>query len=340
MQGIKQKPLFIFGYPRSGTTLLWALLNAHSKINLTLEPELIRGMLFAGLKFSDIVDRKTYKELLEKMKGLGVTARHLSSLTKHKLSDFVGSSEDMSFKEIYEFLLPKPHNAEVWGEKSLGNIFYISKLHKIYPNAVFVHIIRDPRATLLSNYRKRIFASKPYEPIFDMRSVRFFAQGALLWKNWLAAVERARRAVGNASIIQFRYRDIVSEPKKYLRKICDAVGVDFEPEMLDAAKRKKMSKIKSEFAYAHQNIARPINPGRAVANRELPGWASYIVEKYTAEEIEKYGFSKSENQINFNEKLRIKLQLLIYNRKIQSEVVRQISIRNYAYNSASLQKFL
>ncbi len=325
-------PLFVFGYPRSGTTLLWSLLNAHSEIRLVLEPELIRGMLAAGLKFSEHANRKGYAGLLEKMRRIGLTRRHLDSLADEKLSEFINHSENLSFREIYEFLLPKPTGAKIWGEKSLGNSFHIGKLHEIYPNAAFVHIVRDPRAVLLSHYRKKFSASKPSQPRFGSEEIRFFAQGAMLWKRWNAAVEKGCQNMKDATFIQFRYRDIVGAPEKYLRLICGKLGVEFEPQMLEVKRRSESSSVKSEFAYAHRNLIKPINANRAKANLELPGWASYIVEKYAAGEIKKFDFPLSENRCGLSDKLKIEAQLLVYGQKLHFDVKRKIAMRRRVYN--------
>lgn len=334
-----EKALFIFGYPRSGTTLLWSLLNTHSKIKLFLEPELIRGMLFAGLKFSDRVNRRQCRDLLEKMGQLGVTKRHLSTLPDENLANLVSATKELSFKEVYELLLPRPRDARVWGEKSLGNAFYIDKLQELYPNAVFVNIVRNPCAALLSHYRKKNAASRAGRPVLEMRSVKFFAHSALLWKRWVKAVERSRRRLKDAAVIQVVYKDFVNNPEEKLREICGAAGIEFEPQMLDVSQRRKSSQISPEFKYAHRNLTRPIDPERAKAGGELPGWASYIVEKYAAEEMEKYGFPTGANRAGLMEKIRVDAHLLLLNKKIRSDVDQRIAGRKYPYDPAN-QTFL
>lgn len=326
-------PIFIFGYPRSGTTLLWALLNAHSKIRLVLEPELVRGMLLAGLRFSKRSNHKEHAKSLEKMKKIGATNQHLSSLPDEIISDFVNCRKNLSFKEIYETLLPIPENSEIWGAKSLGNSFYIPKLYQLYPNAAFFHIVRDPRAVLLSHYRKKFAGSKPCTPEFGMKEVRFFAQSALLWKRWLWAVKKSRQNLKNATIIQIRFKDLINHLEKNLRQICTAIGVDFEPKMLETSSRK--SKLKSEWEYAHQNLSQPIDTNRAKASRELPEWACYIVEKYAAKEMKELGYSLSEKQCSYAEKIRIESQLLIYNKKIHKDVDEKIARRKPFYHLAA-----
>jgi hypothetical protein len=328
MENRPKRPLFIFGYPRSGTTLLWSLLNVHSNIRLILEPELIRGMLFAGLTPGCSIARENRSEVLNKIRHIGPTRRHLDSLPRNLISEFLDNRRDLTFKQAYELLLPKPNNeAIVWGEKSLGNAFYISTLYELYPDAAFIHVVRDPRAALLSNYQKRFAGSNSSRPNLQGETIRFFARGAMLWKKWFATVEETCQRVKSIDVIQLRYRDFVSNPEKWLRLICNKTGLGFEQEMLDTKRRKMHSKIRPEFEFAHRNLTRPIDPDRANANRELPAWAAYIVEKYVADELRKLDLPSPDSQISFGEMLTIEAQMLLYRQRMNAQVRRQIAMR-------------
>ncbi len=325
-----KNPLFILGYPRSGTTLLRALLGSHTKISLMHEPELIRGMRFAGISISEVIERESYPHVLERLQKVSVCRRHLSTLSSEKISELINYPEDLSFREIYEFLLPKPDDVEIWGEKSLGNVFYIPEIYKLYPKAIFVHIVRDPRAALLSHYRKKFAASADCLPTLDRKGIRFFAHGAIRWKKWLEAVNEARQNLDETVIIQTRYRDLVTEPEKEMRRICSAVGVNFEPEMLAASHRKNdpvMLPGGVYGTYAHQNLTQTINPKRAMADKELPDWASYIVEKYVASDLENLGFDSNKKPIGIANKIKIEMELLLAEKKIYSKVSRNIDNR-------------
>src|SRR5262249_26925472 len=150
MRGALRNPLFILGYPRSGTTLLRALLGAHPQIHLVNEPELIRGIRTAGFGIHDHVAQEGRSRLLRVLNTIGLCRRHLSTLPPETLDRFLADQKDLSFKELYECLLPKPDEVTIWGEKSLSNIFHIHELVQLYPNALFVHVVRNPQATLHS----------------------------------------------------------------------------------------------------------------------------------------------------------------------------------------------
>ena len=324
-----KNPLFILGYPRSGTTLLRALLGSHTKIHLIHEPELIFGMRAAGISISERIKREDYPYMVEQLRKIGMCRRHLSTLPPKTLSELLDYPEDLSFKEVYEFLLPKPEEVEIWGEKSLGNVFYIPEIHKLYPNAIFVHIVRDPKGAILSHYRKRFAGSADCLPGLERKSIRFFTRGALLWKQWLNAVKTSQDLLGDRVIVQLRYEDLVREPERELRRICACIGVEFEPEMMDASRRKNDPVISSGVygSYAHKNLNQPINAKRANADNELPNWATYIIEKYATNDLEGLGFGLKKESINILEKIRIKAELLLAEKEIRLRINKEIENR-------------
>lgn len=306
-----------------------ALLGAHSKIDLVNEPELIRGMISAGVSVSDQIKPQDYSNLLQSIKKVGVSNRHLSTLPEETLSKLSSYSEGISFREFYEHLLPKPEDAEIWGEKSLGNVFYIRELHQVYPDAIFIHIVRDPRAALLSLYRKKFAGSKDLVPTLERKSIRFFAHNAIRWKRWLDTVRESRDSLGGNAVIEVKYEDLVVEPERELRRLCENIGIGFEPEMMNASRRKKDPVITSGvYAYAHQNINRAINPDRANANEELPEWASYVVEKYVADDLKGLGFDSEKASTGILEKIRVEMELILSEKKIQFRIDKDINKRN------------
>ena len=329
MNPTTKNPLFILGYPRSGTTLLRALLGTHSQIHLVNEPELFRGLLTAGRCIPDVIEREGFPRLLEELRLVGACRQHLSTLSSERLSEFTNHTKNLSFKEVYEFLLPKPDAVTVWGEKSLGNVFYISEMLKLYPNSLFIHIVRDPRESLLSHYRKKFAHSNACRPPLNVHSIRFFTHGALLWNQWYRAVKMACESFGEHAIIQLAYRDLVTNPEKQLKQICQNLGLDYEPGMLNPSRRHTDPALMSDSAgsYAHKNLDQPINPERAEAYKELPEWASYIVESLSGPHLTELGFAPTYREASAFEKVRVYIEMIVARRKIQSRIRREIAIR-------------
>jgi hypothetical protein len=319
-------PLFITGFPRSGTTLLRAILGSHPEIHLFHEPELIGGIRSAGFRIRDNIRPADRPRLLEHLNKTGACRKHLSALPPDILSRFIEDDRDLSFKETYELLLPKPDGVAVWGEKSLNNVFRLREVFRMYPDALVVHIVRDPRSALLSYYRKRFAHSAASQPALGRQAIRFFVYRTLQWCTWVAAVREALESL-EKEVIELRYEDLVTNAELETRRICDALGLEFDQAMLDAARRKEDTALKRDGAYAHQRLLDPVDSARAHSGSELPGWATFIIERYAGEAMKSFGYALNYSAVSTIAKLRLIAELRLSETGMRTKLQRMVSTR-------------
>ncbi|MFC1862389.1 sulfotransferase [Thermodesulfobacteriota bacterium] len=203
-----QSPLFIVGCGRSGTTLLRTMMNHHRDIAIPLESLFIVDYLRAGTR----CDLSTIKDLIVQEYelrewGIAFTRNDLDHLS--------------SIKEIFDYLhkrYAKIQGKTRWGQKTPRFVRHGSLLLKYYPHALFIHVIRDPRAVASSFLRSRahrsnvLFASKRW--LMDVR----------------AGLDLKRKFPDN--VLEIRYEELVSNTKSILQTICDFIGVSFDKNML------------------------------------------------------------------------------------------------------------
>jgi hypothetical protein len=123
------------------------------------------------------------------------------------------------------------------GEKTPAHIRYVPTLMEWFPNARVIHMMRDPRAIFVSELRRRYKESDstPYRQL--KRVYPLFKSYILLQTTlaWLESVRRCRqyqkRFPGQYRLVKFE--DLVREPEKQIRALCDFLGVEFQSEMLD-----------------------------------------------------------------------------------------------------------
>lgn len=260
-----------------------AVLSAHSQISLINESELLAGLVEAGLDTEGRdVDRAA---LMEKLREYAACGRHIDGLDPAAREAFVAERAPLTFAEAYEALLPRDPRSTVWGEKTIDGIWCVDSVLRNYPDALVVHLMRDPRATSLSHYRKR-WGKKPVE--CDRATIRLFTWLAKRWDLRMQAVADVGRVVPDESLIEIPFESFVREPEESAQGICERLGVPYEPEMLGAAQRKEDPVFASTGAHAHQNLRGEINPERAAASRELPDWAGWVVSKFSG--MERYGY--------------------------------------------------
>jgi omega-hydroxy-beta-dihydromenaquinone-9 sulfotransferase len=114
------------------------------------------------------------------------------------------------------------------------NVYYLAELLELLPDAVAVHITRDPRDVLLSQkhrWRRRRLGSRV--PLRN--SVRTWAgyhpvTTSLLWRSGVRAGQRLDR---HPRVAQVRFEDVLADPPDVVGRLCQRLGLDFEPSMLD-----------------------------------------------------------------------------------------------------------
>jgi hypothetical protein len=259
-------PVFVVGMWRSGTSLLYALLNQHPQIGLMYESDLpLLSSLF-------VLPRKSSSWIPKVDSWNG-------ALTRHKI-DAAAIPEDTvglpnAFREVAQQYARKKR-ANIWGCKSPNYYDCMNRLADWFPDAKFIVIWRDPADVVRSIVRA---ATK--SPWFARKGMDLRA---------LLGCERMKREADQlvrrgAAIYQLQYDDLVKEPVAALTAICDFVGIAFDPRMnsLEGADRSAI------YNGDHHSM---VKSSAIVPNRERPEVLSpdfkNKVERYVAFWREQY----------------------------------------------------
>lgn len=220
---LRKGPLFLIGMPRSGTKLLRALLNQHPQIAIPLhETNFFPYWSAHWDEFGDLSDHTCFQKfansILETPYGI------FRSLDGYAIdcSEWYRTCENYTPAGIFEALIRQDINATRgsnilwWGDKSPSYTSHISLLKAHFPQAKFIHIVRDVRDYCLS-----------MRNAWGM-NMRLAAQ------RWADRVEKARfdaRAFSD-DYIEVKYEDLLEDHEKELRRLCGFMGVPFSTTML------------------------------------------------------------------------------------------------------------
>jgi hypothetical protein len=278
------RPIFIVGAARGGTTLTRALLGAHSAISLENETELFPALIRAGMTPDATLPPSARMRLLMQLvkEGSRTTRDHLAALPADRLAAFFTASRSLGLRDVYELLLPRPDISLHWGEKSFGNAYFMSDVAQAYPSALFVHVLRDPRATTMSWMTLHYLDSnEQFEATPD--AVARVAFAAMRWASWTDAIDASAAALQPGAVARVRYEELVEHPEAVLGSLCTVLNVDFETGMLDPSHRESDAVMTTESRRrAHALLGGPVDSSRAHAGEQLPRWAVAVVERYCA----------------------------------------------------------
>lgn len=220
----RRAPIFVGGCPRSGTTLVRAILDSHPSI--VCGPELRAFPALAGLS-------------ADMRRVMGETLRAHYHLPADRL-DAIFAELMLFFLEPLRAASGKPRAAE----KTPANALHFAELAHLFPDAHFVQIIRDGRdvvASLLAMDWKD--ASGAPLPI-----TRDAGAAARAWAGHIHAGRNARAA--GARYHELRYERLAADPEAELRPLFAFLGEPWADEVLKFSDKDRSEEGVSETSAA------------------------------------------------------------------------------------------
>ncbi len=237
-------PFFILGFQRSGTTLLRLMLDNHPDVAIPLDAPGLWVRYEARLsEFGDLATDQDAERLVqallaeERIRLWQATLTPEGVLTCRTRSGYPGIVE--AFYRAYAV----EHGKRFWGDKDPGNMTRMDRVHRWFPEARFVHIIRDGRDACLSHLQQS----------FGIQDILACASS---WREEVEWVRRMGRLLGPEHYHELRYEDLLMEPERWLRELCPFLGFDYDPAMLEYHRRVQDS-VPDEKRHIWPKLDRP-----------------------------------------------------------------------------------
>ena len=250
LEKIRQIPmLFILGKGRSGTTLLQSMLNSHpnvvappeSKFMILFYPRFRRIRKWNEKNIHDFINLLCEDQLFAKV----------WRVNKDKLTSYLISvKEQLDYalvcKIVYYFTKEQKGNILLISDKNPIYCLFISKIRRLFPEAKFIHMLRDPRDTILSHITT-----------FSVKNTYYKAQQ---WLHYNLLIEKNKKELPD-SFFSLSYESLVENPEPVLKDLCKFLNISFDAEML---KRELPDSVGSDktimglMGQTHKNLYDPI----------------------------------------------------------------------------------
>jgi hypothetical protein len=228
--------VFIVGCPRSGTTLLKRLVDAHPEIAITRETHWITQLLkerdgasrdapFTAELASRLIEHKRFIRLRGDLERMGVDQAGLDRLLS--LEEPVTYAQLMT--AVYD-LYAEGSGKRLVGDKTPRYVRHIATLHDLWPSAKFVHLIRDGRdvCTSVMNWdkadravmRRSTWESYPIETT------------AVWWEQLVRLGREDGVLLGPDLYHEVRYEALVDEPAEECESLCRFLEIPYHEAML------------------------------------------------------------------------------------------------------------
>ena len=198
------RPIFVIGSPRSGTTLLRTILDAHPNI---VSPQWETGLFIA---FDSILNGQVAK-LMNARSDFPIERADLVRWARECTLDL---SKPFGTQSV------KPR----WAEKTPGHVFKVELIREVFPDAQFIHIIRNGSDVVKS------LINRSWAPQGRLKSIRWAA------KQWVDSVRAGRESGANLPsdvFYEIRYEQLLAEPNASIQRLCKFLDEPFVREMLE-----------------------------------------------------------------------------------------------------------
>lgn len=215
---LKDIPMFfIVGRPRSGTTLLKMLFDAHPNIIVPTECQLIINLYpkYGKITKWSIQDLDSFYKDLFRQWYFNIWPINKEHLYESLMACEGEHSYSTICKVVYHEYrsLFKCNLLLAIGDKNPGYTIYTKELLKIFPEARFIHIVRDYRDNFIS------IRNVDFElPIISVTVSK--------WKNFVRKF-RKEAARHPGTHLEIRYEDLASQPEEAFKELCEFVGIPF-----------------------------------------------------------------------------------------------------------------
>jgi tetratricopeptide (TPR) repeat protein len=208
------RPVFIVGMPRSGSTLVEQILSSHPDIYGAGEVK------YLSMALGKLRDRfpslPKYPDMMAK-----ISPPQMEIVANTYLQLLTTSSGDKMRVT----------------DKLLTNYFFVGLIHLLFPNAKIIHTQRDPVDTCLSGFTKLFKDDMPHS--YDLTELgHYYAKYRELMKHW-------DQVLPEGVMTNVQYEDVVADTEKEARRLIDFLGLPWNPKCVDFHKSDRPVKTAS-----------------------------------------------------------------------------------------------
>ena len=195
-----QRPVFVVGMMRSGTTLLEQIIASHPRATGAGE-----------LQFWGILEYKHQDWMRGRVPDLGVG----ENLAQSYLEELARHSSDAA-RVI---------------DKTPANVDYLGFIHRVLPNARFIYMQRDPVDTCLSCYFQNFVNAASFA--MDLQDLaHYYREHHRLIAHW-------RSVLPKDVLLEVPYEGLISDPEAWSRRILEFIGLEWDPKVLEFYKTER-----------------------------------------------------------------------------------------------------
>jgi hypothetical protein len=272
---------FIVGCGRSGTTLLRAVLDSHSQLAIPGESHFLTPMLDDRARYEH--DGEFARDLF--LADLVKSERFLLwGLSATEVREALAQSESLDLPRairilylVYATRQGKPR----YGDKTPNHVLRIPLFAGVFPEARFIHLIRDGRDVALS-----LIDLSDWGPD-DVGTA------ALRWRQFVEAGRRGAAEIDPGRYLEIHYEELLTSPDEALLRLCGFVDLPFEETMLQYHERADSLLRTVSVPHTHARLRLPLTTGLRDWRTQMTDDDQAIFDSVAGDLLAELGYERS-----------------------------------------------
>ncbi len=324
-----EKPIFLCGAPRSGTTLLHTLFDSVDGIvSIPVEnhigdkfyeysfhhPNQLHEYFLRDFIFNfdlQISYNKEYQKFLgsraKKRFGDHTETPTIENLNEEKVNSFISVYQEMLTKHK-EFELSAPFKALAHAyaktmydldernqkyfihRRNLVNETQAIQLKQVFPNAKFIHLLRDPRTRYLSAKQRAIKKRRLFgKYVPNVGELDFCSHRAIVSMYSFMLAERNKKVIGEDYLI-IKQEDLADNRENVMKTLAEKLSLPFTSELLQPTMYGVKTTGNSSFQEKQEDTERKIKERLSRYKKETSSIEQYIINYYCARIASEFGY--------------------------------------------------
>lgn len=269
---------FFVGAGRSGTTLLRAMFDSHPDVTIPRESRFIVRMERRRRVYE--ADGRFHGDRFVRdfigMRRFGTWELPAKAVEDEFSSRPIGSFSD-AIRCLYA-LHARLQDKTRYGDKTPGYVRHMPLLAELFPEARFVHIIRDGRNVALSSLQLRGWGAKSVE------------EAAVDWARQVRIGRRAGERLGPRRYMEINYEELIDDTKGVVQRLCGFLELPFADSMLRYYER--ADRVAGDIPH-FQNLYRPPTKGLRDWRTEMNPASVRVFEALAGGMLEDLGYERA-----------------------------------------------
>ncbi len=232
----KNKPIFLVGFPRSGTTLLDTILRSHPSLDVIEEKPIVND-------FIEALNKKTSSNL-----------ENLKFLDENSLNEM----RNVYLKSKNKYV--KLDSKKNYIDKMPLNMIYAGEIVRVFPEAKFIFAIRHPCDCVLSSFMQSFVLNDSMANFLNLNdSANFYSYAMTLWEKYLNVFE--------INYHQIKYEDVVTNFDISIKKLLKFLDLEWSDNVSEFYKSAESRGIISTPSYDQVN--------KPIYYKSMDRWKNY-----------------------------------------------------------------